>query len=94
MKKFFLATAATLALFPSAAMASVYNTTVATMAVAYCRYQMGYNTMEEVVELSEGYLTDKGYTHYEVQRALDAPTFDDDVVEAIYNAGGCGEIVN
>lgn len=94
MKKFLIAAAAAATLFPGAAIASVYNATVATVAVAYCRYQMGYNTMDEAVELSENYLANQGYSDYAIQRSLDAPTFDDDVVEAIYIAGGCEKIVN
>ena len=94
MKKLLIAAAAAATLFPSAALASVYDTTVATVAVAYCRYQMGYNTMDEAVELSENYLADQGYSSYAIQRSLNAPTFDDDVVNAIYAAGGCEKIVN
>ena len=94
MKKFLIAAAAAVTLFPGAAIASVYNATVATVAVAYCRYQMGYNTMDEVIELSENYLADQGYSSFAIQRSLDAPTFDDDVVDAIYAAGGCEKIVN
>ena len=94
MKKFLIAAAAAATLFPGAAIASVYNSTVATVAVAYCRYQLGYNTLDEVAELSETYLSSRGYSDYDVDRAMNSPTFDDDVVEAIYNAGGCEQIVN
>jgi len=94
MKKFLIAAAAAATLFPGAALASVYNSTVATVAVAYCRYQMGYNTMDEVIELSENYLANQGYSDYAIQRALDAPTFNDDVVDAIYSGGGCEKILN
>ena len=94
MKKFLIAAAAAATLFPGAALASVYTSTVATVAVAYCRYQMGYNTMDEVIELSENYLANQGYSDHAINRALDAPTFNDDVVDAIYNGGGCEKILN
>ena len=94
MKKLLIAAAAAATLFPGAAIASVYNTTVATVAVAYCRYQLGYNTMDEVIELSENYLANQGYSDYAIQSALDAPTFDEDVVEAIYQNGGCEKILD
>lgn len=94
MKKFLIAAAAAVTLFPSAALASVYTSTVATIAVGFCRYQLGYNTMDEVVELSENYLANEGYSNAAINRAMDSPTFDDDVAEAIYSAGGCEKIVN
>ena len=94
MKKLLIAAAAAATLFPGAAIASVYNTTVATVAVAYCRYQMGYNTLDEVVELSENYLASQGFSDYAINNAMDSPSFDDDVVDAIYTAGGCENIVN
>ena len=50
--------------------------------------------MDEVVELSENYLASQGYSDYDVDRAMDSPSFDDDVVDAIYSAGGCERIVN
>ena len=93
MKKFLIAAAAAATLFPGAAIASVYNSTVATVAVAYCRYQLGYNTLDEVTALSENYLSSRGYSDYEIDRALNSPTFDGDVVEAIYNGGGCERIL-
>ena len=92
MKKFLIAAAAAATLFPGAALASVYNATVATVAVAYCRYQMGYNTMEEVIDLSENYLANQGYSQSAIQQSLNSPSFDDDVVEAIYIGGGCEKI--
>ena len=94
MKKFLISAAIATALFPSTAMASVYNATVATVVVAYCRYNLGYNTIEEVVELSENYLTNQGYSDYEIDRAMDSPSFDDDVVDAIYAGGGCEKILD
>jgi len=93
MKKFLIAAAAAATLFPSAAIASVYTSTVATVAVAYCRYQLGYNTLDEVVALSENYLANQGYSDDAVTRAMDSPTFDDDVVDAIYSGGGCEKII-
>ena len=64
MKKFLIAAAAAVTLcFLGAALGfCLYNATVATVAVAYCRYQMGYNTMEEVIDLSENYLANQGYS--------------------------------
>ena len=94
MKKFLIAAAAAITFFPGAAIASVYTSTVTTVAVAYCRYQLGYNTMEEVVELSENYLASQGYSDYDVNRAMSSSSFDDDVAEAIYAAGGCEKILS
>ena len=93
MKKFLIAAAAVVTLFPGAAIASVYTSTVATVAVAYCRYQLGYNTMEEVVELSDNYLASQGYSDTDVNRVMDSPSFNDDVVDAIYAGGGCEKIL-
>ena len=95
MKKLlFASAAAAMTLFPGAAVASVYNATVATVAVAYCRYSLGYNTMDEVISLSSRYLVNEGYSSSAINRAMDSPSFDDDVVEAIRIGGGCEKIVN
>ena len=92
MKKLLLAAAASLALFPSAAIAGVYNATVATVAVGLCRYQLGYNTIEEVSEYGANYLSDQGYSDAAIDRAMNSPTFDDDVMSAIEAGGGCERI--
>jgi len=92
MKKLLIAAAATATLLPSAAIAGVYNATVATTAVALCRYQLGYNTIEEVTELGENYLSNQGYSEAAISRAMNSPTFNDDVYSAIDMGGGCEKI--
>jgi hypothetical protein len=93
MNKLLIATSAALLAFaPMSAQASARNTVIATTAVSYCAYQMGHMTMAEAAEFGAEYLNDQGISVAQSNRIMDASDFNDEVVEAIYVAGGCEKI--
>lgn len=83
------ASTALLAFAPMRAQASVQNTVVATTAVSYCNYMMGYMSAEEAARAGVKHLSNAGISLDQSNAVMDSPSFNNEVIQAIEIAGGC-----
>ena len=84
------ASAALMALAPTAVQASSVRTTVvATPAVSFCAYQLGYQTLEQAANEGAEYLDDEGISVNTSNAIMNSPGFNQEVFDAIEVGGGC-----